>query len=64
MKWIFVFLVLIGDYLIIKKNKVGFIIWLIVDGGLSISSFYESRLEEGVVFFIYAAMGVYGLKKW
>lgn len=64
MKWIFVFLVLIGDLLIIKKNRIGFYIWIFVDGYFSIINIQINNFIEASIFGLYAIMGIYGLYIW
>ena len=64
MKWMFVFMVLIGDYLIVKKNRIGFMIWMIVDGYFSLSNFFDMNYAEGSIFGLYVVMGMYGLFAW
>lgn len=64
MKWIFVFLVLIGDYLVVKKIRFGFYLWVLVDGYFSICHFLQNDYVEASVFGLYAIMGLYGLYLW
>ena len=64
MRWIFVFLVLIGDFLIVKKNRIGFYLWIVVDGYFSISNVLDGDYVEASIFGIYAIMGIYGLYLW
>jgi hypothetical protein len=64
MRWIFVFLVLIGDLLIVKKNRIGFYLWIVVDGFFSFSNILEGDFVEASIFGIYAVMGFYGLYLW
>ena len=64
MKWILVFLVLIGDVLIIRKNKIGFYLWIVVDGFFAFSNCLEGDYVEASIFGIYAIMGAYGVYLW
>jgi len=64
MKWLFVISVLLGDYLIIQKNRIGFLIWILGDGFFSISSLQEGRYEESAVFAFYSILGYVGFKRW
>ena len=57
-------MVLIGDYLIVKKNRIGFIIWIIADGYFSLSNFFDMDYVEASIFGMYVVMGIYGLYSW
>ena len=66
MTWILVALVLYGDILIVLKNRLGFYLWIIVDGFFCLVHLFHSEggYAESAVFGLYALMGVYGLIKW
>lgn len=64
MRWMFVLMVLIGDYLVVKKNRIGFLIWIIVDGYFSLSNLFEMDYIQSSIFGMYVIMGIYGLYSW
>lgn len=64
MKWFLVFLVLIGDILIVKKIAFGFLIWLIVDGIFAGYNFYTGDNAQAMVFLLYSMIGGYGFYTW
>lgn len=57
-------MVLIGDYLVVKKNRIGFLIWIIVDGYFSLSNLFEMDYIQSSIFGMYVIMGIYGLYSW
>ncbi len=63
-KWIMVFFILIGDFLIIEKIREGFYLWVVVDGFFAVYNFYDKDYVQGTVFGLYAIMGLYGLYSW
>jgi len=64
MKWFFVFMVLIGDFLIVSKNRIGFLIWILVDGYFSFVNLIDCDYVQATVFGLYVIMGVYGFYVW
>lgn len=64
MKWLLVFLILIGDFLNIKKKWQGFIFWILVDGILSYENFRSENYVESVVFGLYVVFAIYGVAVW
>jgi hypothetical protein len=64
MKWFLVFMVLLGDILIVKRKSLGFVIWIFVDGIFSFYNFQSSDYAQSVVFLLYSLVGVYGFYTW
>lgn len=64
MKWAFVFLVLIGDVLVVKKNRMGFFIWILVDGFFCFTNGCQGDWPEFSIFGMYALIGIYGAIAW
>ena len=64
MKWLFVVFVILGDLMIIDKNRFGFVLWMICDGFFCINSCFEGLYPEATVFGIYAVLGILGFNKW
>lgn len=64
MKWFLVLMVLVGDYLVVRKNRNGFLIWILVDGFFSFQNFFESDYVQSSIFALYALMGFYGYFAW
>lgn len=64
MSWLLVLMVLIGDFLIVKKNRIGFYIWIFVDGFFSFSNFLNADYIQSSIFGLYVIMGIYGLYAW
>lgn len=63
-KWHFVAVVLFADILIVKKNYLGFYLWVVTDGFFAINSYLENRFAEAVIFGLYALIGIYGVRSW
>ena len=63
-KWAMVALVIVGDLLIIQKNRGGFALWVLCDGFFCITSILEKMYPEALVFGIYAVLGLVGYQKW
>lgn len=64
MIWLPVLMVLIGDFLIVRKNRMGFFIWILVDGYFSFLNLLECDYVQATVFLLYVIMGGYGLHVW
>lgn len=64
MGWIFVFLVVVGDLLVVMKSKNGFILWAICDGYFCAHSYLNSQYPEACAFGIYAIIGAFGYLIW
>jgi hypothetical protein len=62
--WAAVILVLFADYLIIKKDRVGFVLWLLCDGFFCVNSGLKGNYPESVAFGMYAIMGIFGFTNW
>lgn len=63
-KYLFVIVVIIADILIVKKNYLGFYLWILVDGFFCINSIFENRIAEAFIFGFYSIIGVYGVRSW
>jgi hypothetical protein len=64
MDWLIVFLIIIGDLLIILKKSAGFLIWLFCDAYLCNSFFMKQDFSTAAVFGLYSLVGVAGYLKW
>lgn len=64
MKWILIFMILLGDWLIIEKDRDGFYCWIFADGCLAFNNFFFRDYLHGIIFALYAFMGIYGLYSW
>lgn len=64
MKWLFVILCLLGNYLNIKKLASGFIIFGVVDSFFCYQCIIRGEYEESIVFIIYALTAIWGFSVW
>ena len=64
MSWIFIVLIVLGDVLVILKNRNGFLLWAICDGFFCVNSYLNLQYPESCAFGIYAIIGIFGFFMW
>ena len=57
-------MVLIGNWMIIKKNKWGFALWFFGDLAFALFNLSDKNYPSMVVFLVYAVMGIMGYLEW
>lgn len=62
--WVLVALSIIGVVLNIYEKKVCFIIWTITNFCWMLIDFYEGIYSQGVLFFVYFVLAIWGYYKW
>ena len=62
--WVCVLISLSGNFFIIKKNILGFYLWLIADLFLIFYNFHIHEIAQGVLNIIYTIFCIYGIFKW
>lgn len=62
--YIAVVLSLVGNYLVIKKNPNGFIIWIITNLGWVFYDWYKEIYSQSILFIIYTIFALYGVYSW
>ena len=62
--WLCVIISLSGNFFIIKKNILGFYLWLVADLFLMWYNFYIQETAQGVLYIIYTIFCIYGIFKW
>ncbi len=62
--WFFVLISLCGNFFIIKKNILGFYLWLLADVFLIVHNFYIQEFAQSVLYIIYTIFCIYGILKW
>lgn len=64
LSWILAFGSLVGGQLVINKNKIGYIIWIIVNLLWIIYFFYKEIYSSSFLFLVYMLQSLYGYIKW
>ncbi len=62
--WIMVALALYGTWLNAKRNRTGFIYWIITNLWFSGFNAYIGNYPIATLFFTYLILAVYGYRKW
>ena len=62
--WLFVFISLCGNFFIIKKNILGFYLWLIADIFLIFYNLNIQEFAQSTLYIIYTFFCIYGIFKW
>ena len=62
--WLCVIISLSGNFFIIKKNILGFYLWLIADLFLIFYNFHIHEIAQGVLNITYTIFCLYGIKQW
>lgn len=62
--WLFAAVALCGTIANSRRNKWGFLAWIASNLWMSISSIMAGLMAQGVLFFIYLILAIYGLVKW
>lgn len=62
--WLVVIISLCGNIFIIKKNIIGFYLWILADIFLVFYNFSIHEIAQGVLYIIYTLFCIYGIKKW
>lgn len=60
----FVLLSLIGNILVIKKNWIGYVLWLITNSAWILYNIYLQIYSQAVLFTIYNILALYGIYIW
>ena len=63
-QWVLLVISLAGEYLIIKKNVVGFYIWLGVCVGWMIIDFIAGLYGQSASWILYIGVCIYGILEW
>ena len=62
--WVCVLISLSGNFFIIKKNILGFYLWLIADLFLIFYNFHIHEIAQAVLYITYTIFCIYGIFKW
>ena len=62
--WVCVLISLSGNFFIIKKNILGFYLWLIADLFLILYNFHIHEIAQAVLYITYTIFCIYGIFKW
>lgn len=62
--WVFVGLSLVGNILVIKKNWLGYVLWLITNSAWILYNIYLQVYSQAVLFTIYNILALYGIYIW
>ncbi len=62
--WLFVVLSLLGNVLVIKKNWLGYVLWLITNSAWILYNYYLGIYSQATLFTIYNILALYGIYAW
>lgn len=60
----FVLLSLIGNILVIKKNWIGYVLWLITNSAWILYNIYLHVYSQAILFTVYNILALYGIYVW
>lgn len=64
LNWAMSAIALTGTILNSRRNKFGFICWTLSNLWMAITSIYAGLIPQGILFFIYLLLAIYGIFKW
>ena len=64
MTWAFIAIALVGNILIIRKNYLGFLLWVLVDSYFFGINAATGDFSQAAIFALYIIMAFYGLYTW
>ncbi len=64
MEWILVGLSLAGNYYVVKKDRRGYMLWIIANIGWVIFAVYFRHYGQAVMFSAYLVFAVWGFRSW
>lgn len=62
--WILVILAITGTLLNVKKNRWGFVFWIVSNVGLVVYFIHYDIWAQAVLFGVYAMIALWGFVKW
>ena len=62
--WFLTALSIIGVILNIKKDRRGFLLWMITNAGWAVVDFSHGLYAQGVLFVVYFALSFWGWIRW
>lgn len=64
MSWVLVVIALIGTVLNVRRQRLGFVFWVVSNAGLMVVNAGIGQLAQAVMFGVYLGLAVWGLVAW